>query len=208
MSSNYEIWFMLEDDPSTAFQIPVNPEGYNYSRPTNDKVMQRVGGESAILKMGGAPRTLSFSSVFPAGASDNLEIAPSALKAPHTYEQLLSSYKEDSRRVHVIITGTNINDYFRISSFNTEEKGGDVGSVYYSITLRTSTKIKVTSIDSMGLGVPAGGQVLFKVTKKFNNWKKIAKKFYGSAKKSNVKKLKKANGNRKKPGVGNTVIIP
>lgn len=205
MSTN-QIWINLEGDNSNGFQIPVNPESYTYTQGTNDKLVSRINAESATIKQGAAPRILSFSSVFPAGASENMEVAAGSLRKPNDYDALIRSFKESNKRVHVTITGTNINEYFRITSYKTEEQGGDVGSIYYSISFRSAQKLSIKSVKGVSLGTGYDpGKTTYKV-KKGDTWKKIAVKFYGSSK--NWKKIKKANGNKKKPKKGSTIVIP
>ncbi|MBP5163241.1 MAG: hypothetical protein ILP16_09745 [Spirochaetales bacterium] len=207
MSTN-QIWLTLEGDQASSFQIPMNPESYTYTQGTNDKLVSRINAESATIKQGAAPRQLSFSSVFPSGASANLEVAPSQLKTPQQYDALMRAFKESDKRILVTITGTNINEYFRITNYKTEEQGGDVGSIYYTVTFRSAQKIKIKKVSgiSLGTGYDAGTRTI--KAKKGDTWKKIAAREYGSSSKANVKKLKKANGNKKKPKKGQTVIIP
>ena len=203
---SYEIWMMQEGKESKAFQLPVNPENYSYTQSTNDKTVTRVGAESATIRMGKAPHVLSFSSYFPNPDSvtdGELEITRDKLKDPMEYVSLIEKFKEGKARVWVTITGAaGIAAGFSITSFKTEEKGGDVGTIFYSITLKTKPKISIEKSTSDLVVYTDSGSILnrpkkYKV-KKGDTWKTIAKQFYGSSKASVVKKLKNANKKKKK----------
>lgn len=161
-SSHNEIFMSIDNDDGTkkeGFKIPYNPESFRVVEGTNEKTVNIAGLGQVVVKSGRSPLSLTFSSFFPFVEDFESDLEGEeyeqakrdyerALKAgselndnetllkPNEYDKLIRKWKNGSDAVHVLITNTNINAFFSISTYTTEEEGGDVGKISYTLTLK------------------------------------------------------------------------
>ena len=146
ISNTYTFW--LFQDRDIRFQLPVPPEELKVSNKAKNTVFNIDGlGEATFVQ---TPNLLeySFSSELPANYYGACSYRN--LKKPEDSVEILNSMKA-SGPVRFIVTGTNINILVTIEDFSYSEKGGDVGTLLYSMTLkeyrnRTPRKIIVTPV--------------------------------------------------------------
>lgn len=140
MKGHNQIWMSVENEDGSikeGFQIPYNPESFTITEGTNEKTVQVAGAGSVIVKNGKSPVTLSFSSFFPVSEEPGCELEnPQDQKKPSEYDALIRKWKNGSSPVHLLITNTNVNTYFSISTYTTSEEGGDVGKINYTLSLK------------------------------------------------------------------------
>ncbi len=164
-SSHNQIWLSIDKDdgsPEEIFQIPFNPENYKVVEGTNEKTVQIAGLGQVTVKSGKSPMTLTFSSFFSPGISDGFELEnESDLKTPMEYDAILRKWKNGSKPVHLLITNTNINAYFSISTYTAEEEGGDVGTIQYTLSMKQYGT--ATGSDSAGGNGSAGGGLVRRI---------------------------------------------
>ena len=135
-----QIWLSIENDDGSmkeGFQIPYNPSEYTLTEGTNEKSVNIAGLGSVTVKNGKSPMTLSFSGFFPKEAVPGAELDDGEeLLDPMEYDAMIRKWKNGSAPVHLLITNTNINAYFSISTYTTKEEGGDPGTIQYSLSLK------------------------------------------------------------------------
>lgn len=140
MSGKNEIWLSIDNDDGSmkeGFQIPYNPPEYTVTEGTNEKTVTIAGLGTVTVKNGKSPMQLTISSYFPPTAEPGCELADiSQLKTPMEYDKILRRWKNGSEAIHLLITNTNINAYFSISTYTTTEEGGAVGTIQYTMTLK------------------------------------------------------------------------
>ncbi len=140
MSSSNQIWISIDNDDGSikeGFQFPYNPEEYQLTEGTNEKYVTVAGLGQIVVKSGISPMTLTFASFFSPAAESGLELEKVGdLKTPREYDSLIRKWKNGSKPVHLLITNTNINAYFSISTYTTSEEGGDVGKINFTISLK------------------------------------------------------------------------
>lgn len=124
-----EIWLK----GSSRVRIPVLPSEYTVSSAQNNTTVNVIGIGEVVLKGKRGLRTISFSSFFPS-RYDPSYCETTALKAPKTYVNLIEKMKQ-AGRVKLVITGTPVNFYCTIESFEWGEKDG-TGDIGYTISLR------------------------------------------------------------------------
>ena len=138
--SHNQIWMSLDNDDGSmaeGFQIPYNPESYKVVEGSNEKTVSVAGLGSVTVKSGKSPLTISFSSFFSSEAEPGLELEDEGdLLTPNEYDQIIRRWKNGTQPVHLVITNTNINGYFSISTYTAEEEGGDVGKIQYTLSLK------------------------------------------------------------------------
>ena len=208
-SSHNEIWLSIDDDDGSmkeGFQIPYNPEKFQITEGTNEKTVQIAGLGQVTVKSGKSPVTLSFSSFFPLEGDESMELEdPEDLKTPQEYDAMLRRWKNGKVPVHVLITNTNINAYFSISTYSVQEEGGDVGTIKYTLQMKQYgtasgldggySGLLVRKIDIEVKHLPEVPEI-YRVQKK-DTLQKIAQYFYDDVTmayeiyKLNTKKLKK-----------------
>ena len=161
-SSRNQIWMSIDNDDGSmkeGFQIPYNPESFTVVEGTNEKTVTVAGTGSITVKNGKSPMTISFGSFFPPSVESGLELDNSnEMKTPNEYDAILRRWKNGTTPVHLLITNTNVNAYFSISTYTTEEEGGDVGKIYYTISLKQYGTASGSDSVSGGMG-SAGGLV-------------------------------------------------
>lgn len=139
MSSN-QVWISIDNDDGSikeGFQFPYNPEEYQLTEGTNEKYVNIAGLGQIVVKSGKSPMTLTFSSFFPPSLESGIELENTAdLKSPREYDSLIRKWKNGSKPVHLLITDTNVNSYFSISTYTTSEEGGAVGRINFTISLK------------------------------------------------------------------------
>ncbi len=220
MSSNRnQIWMSIDNDDGSmkeGFLVPYNPERFQVVEGTNEKTVTIAGLGQVTVKNGKSPLTLTFSSFFPLGVEPGSELSDGdVLLAPNEYDKMIRNWKNGSDPVHVLITDTNINAYFSISTYTSVEEGGDVGKISYTLTLKqygtaqgtdsaTNGGGMVRQIDIDPYQLPTTPET-YKVQKK-DTLAKIAKRFYNDLSYTykiyelNTKKLKKGVNTKLKKG--------
>lgn len=178
----------------TKFRFPVLPEKVKVAYGSNNDKMRVCGvGEVTVIQDSEAA-SIKFSSFFPKdyfSGCDYRDI-PDPLSAVDTIIEM----KNSGKPVRFTITGgMNVSMYVTIEKFETEEQGGDLETIHYSISLKeyrevTIRQIKVevsTKKATISAPVsrtdtsPSGGQT-YTVVKGDCLWN-IAKKFYGNGSK-------------------------
>lgn len=194
-SSHNQIWLSIDNEDGSmkeGFQIPYNPESFTVTEGTNEKTVTIAGTGSVTVKSGKSPMSLSFSSFFSLGIEPGLELDNEGdMKTPNEYDAIIRRWKNGSTPVHLVITNTNVNAYFSISTYTTEEEGGDVGKIYYTISMKQYGT--ASGIDSTG-GVATSGALVRRIdidvynlpavpdtyiVQKKDTLQSIAKHFYG-----------------------------
>ena len=138
--SRYEMWFTCNGE-SEKIQIPVLPEIINIDRGTkNQSVHIADFGEVTIMQSRTAVNII-FSSFFPVSIFSGCSV--DYLREPHVLVETIIKWKDSKKPVHFVCTGTQIDLFCSIESFNIHENGGDVGTIYYSIQLREYREVVV-----------------------------------------------------------------
>lgn len=139
----YEMWITYNSNKK-RLQFPVLPEKIEISYPSrNDTVYVYGVGEVTVKKHPGA-FVIKFSSFFPAKPCQGSIRKP---KAPKKCKEFLEKIMEIDKPAKFIFTGSpcRINTLCTID-FNVSEQGGDIGTIYYDITITEYKKVSVRKI--------------------------------------------------------------
>lgn len=187
MSSNCEIWITC-DRSQQKLRLPVLPETVAVKNGSKNDTINISGLGEVLIKQDRAALSFSFSSFFPSGYFAGVAYGP-----PNPYDciEKIIAWKNSKNPIKFIVTSMNINLFCEIEQFDYEEKGGDVGTIYYSISLKEYQEVKIRQIDvspaTQVAQIPAdtgqrtdNGQnaKTYTVVKGDCLWN-IAKKFYG-----------------------------
>ena len=121
---------------STAIFIPVMPEKLTVKSPgKNETATVLELGEINRIRQRGL-REVSWESHFP--AHDAPYVSAWENRSPADYVRDIEDWRDTRESGRLSITGTdlNINMAVAVEDFSYEERGGEVGDIYYSITLK------------------------------------------------------------------------
>lgn len=142
-NSKYELWITFNGEKE-KIRLPVLPEKFDMSMGTKDQSVDIVGLGEILVAQNRPATEFSFSSFLPSATFPGIQF--SKIYEPKTIRDKLIGWKNSTKPVHLIIAGLNIDCYCRITKFQPTEKGGDVGTVHYSITLKEYRETQVRQV--------------------------------------------------------------
>lgn len=130
-----ELWLTFDNNNETL-QLPVNPPELSVGQDSqNDSIDVFNLGEVTILQKPKAI-TFGFNSFFPETPGPYLNISEDKLKQPNYYIEMINKWRASYKPVRFIVTETEINYLCSIETFDYTERAGDVGTLYYSLSLK------------------------------------------------------------------------
>jgi len=138
------------DGEKQKMQFPIHPESIQVKIGSKNTSVD-ISGLGEITIMQDRPAVvISFSAFFPATMCQGLQTA--RLTSPRVLTDKIWNWKNSTKPVRFLVTGTNLNMYCTIEELRCEEHGGDVGTIHYSITLKEYREVSVRkiSVDSSG----------------------------------------------------------
>lgn len=117
--------------------IPVNPEEISIKYPSDNKDYDVIGIGQVVVPRKPALKEISWESFFPASTSDPYVDADAY--DPDEYVDWFENAMKKNQKVRLIITRDRLYDTnirCIVSDFETTDKGGEPGDMYYSVTLR------------------------------------------------------------------------
>lgn len=139
-------FYLTSTTTNETFRFPVNPEEVQVQ---TEKQIETVD----IYRLGeidfpqGEKRTsISFSSFLPAEYDTYCQY----VNIPNPVEAInkLDAWRKEGKPLRLIITGTPINTLVIIASLSWTIKGGEVGDIYFDITLRSWQDVKIRTISA------------------------------------------------------------
>ena len=124
-------------------QLPVPPAEFSIVKENNNEVVniQTLGEISLIGKSKLA--SISLSSFFPAQEYSFIQ-ARNLLK-PYDYVRVIENFRTSGKPIRLLITDTDINDFFTIESLEYGERDGS-GDVYFTISFKQNKVITITNL--------------------------------------------------------------
>ncbi len=200
MVTNYQMW-ITHNGGRELLRVPVLPERFNISIGSNNSSVNVAELGEIIVKQARPAFQFSFESFFPKRSFPGLSVTgiarTIALAAPLLYVEMLKSWHDSYKPIYLILTNLGIATYCTIERFDFYEEGGDVGTIYYSLTLKEYREVTVRSVTvdaSTGTASVANtdtrvDNTVIPQTYTVQNgdclWN-IAKKYYGSGSKYTV----------------------
>lgn len=144
MNTDYQIW-ITANSGKEKIQLPVNPEAITIKQGSNnEKINISALGEITILQE--LPATqFSFSSFFPATYFPGVKTKK--IEKPLTLINKILEWQKSKKPICFIVTQCGINVYCSIESFQYSEKGGDIGTYSYSLSLKEYREVTLKKID-------------------------------------------------------------
>lgn len=172
MSTNkVQLWFETNGGES-KLQLPVNPEKITivYSAHTDNVYVGSLG--DVVIPGKAKAAQISFSSILPANYFSGCSV--SKPMSPELYIMAIDAFVNFGTVVKFRITDRDINMTAVVDSFQYTEKGGDVGTYEYSISLKEYKCVKPRQID---LNKITGKATVSKQTPVRTNTKEIPKTY-------------------------------
>lgn len=146
MSSNYQMW-LTHNAGSRKLRFPVLPESLKMTNGSKNKSVDIAGLGEIIIQQDRPAYGIEFSSFFPAKAFPGMQ---GKLVSPQKLKDKLLEFKNSEKPSEFLITGTTVSLFCTIEDFPYEERGGDVGTIYYSLKLKEYREISVRKVDLNG----------------------------------------------------------
>jgi LysM repeat protein len=145
----YEFWLSFKNN-AERLQLPVNPPELSIkSGSQNAKVSVNKLGEVSIIQ-DPVLKTFSFESFFPSEWGPYICTPGGDFFEPWHYVETIERWRRSGWPIRFIITGIpGMNYAVTVESFEYSEKGGDVGTVYYSMQLQEYKFIKVKQMETV-----------------------------------------------------------
>ena len=143
--SGYEMW-IIADGSSDKMQFPVLPEKLKVSRNGNNESVIISGvGETTVIQAPAADK-IKFECFFPGAYFPGCQTETP--EDPMTYVNKINEFmnSEEPVRFVVVSSGCSISDFYTVEAFEYWEEGGDVGTIQYSITLKSYKEVSSRSI--------------------------------------------------------------
>ena len=122
---------------SKKMVIPVNPEEITIKNPTDNKEYDVIGVGQVVVQRKPSLKEVSWEGFFPASKSD--PYVNQGADSPEDYADEILSAMKARQKIRLIITRDKLFDTNMrciVSEFETTDKGGEPGDLYYSITLQ------------------------------------------------------------------------
>lgn len=212
MSSNCQMYLAQVD---TSFRFPVLPEKVKVSYGSSNDKMKVCGVGEVTIKQDSDAANISFSAFFPKIYFNGCDYRD--IPNPNDAVSTITGMMESKKPARFTITGgMNVSMYVTITKFETEEQGGDAGTIHFSLTLKEYREVRIRQIKvqvstrKAYISAPTGRtdtssreSQSYTVVKGDCLWN-IAKKFYGSGSKYTVI----YNANRSVVGGNPNLIYP
>ncbi|MDR1408858.1 MAG: LysM peptidoglycan-binding domain-containing protein [Oscillospiraceae bacterium] len=142
-TTKYQMWLTANGEKE-KLRFPVLPKEISIRDGSKNQSVSIVGLGEYTVPQSAPALVYSFSCFFPATAYPG----SGTITKPKTLVDKIRKWKKSGKPVRFIITGANIDTFCTIEDFPRSEMGGDVGTVYYSLTLKeaitpTVRKVKV-----------------------------------------------------------------
>lgn len=142
MNTKYQMWITYNAEKE-KLRIPVLPQTFNISIGSNNSSVDVAELGEIVVKQARQAIQFSFSSFFPLTSFPGVG---TSLTDPLICVEKLKRWQEGDKPVHLILTDVGIDKYCTIETFDYYEQGGDIGTIYYDLTLKEYREITVRQV--------------------------------------------------------------
>lgn len=143
MPSKYQMWLTYNGEKE-KLRFPVLPEEINIKKGLSSKSVDIQGLGEVVIMQDPEAITISFSSFFPSTPFPGVQFED--LTPPSDIKDKITVWQKSDLPVHFIVTGTTINLFCIIEDFKYSEKGGDIGSLHYSLSLKEYKEVHARQV--------------------------------------------------------------
>ena len=143
MITKHAIWLTFNAERE-KIHFPVNPEEIQINCGGKFDSASIAGLGEILIQQDRPAVEISWSSFFPSSyfAGMNFEV----MYDPYWVSSRINSWKARNGPCHLIISNSNIDMYVLVSKYTLKEVGGDVGPVYYDISLKEYREVTVRQV--------------------------------------------------------------
>jgi len=181
--------WMTHNGGTEKLRFLVLPDLVNIRKANSSKSVNIQGLGEVIIKDDPEAIIVSFSSFFPAAPFPGIQVEPDEFVTPNRLKDIITVWQKSDKPVHWFVTGMTTGLHFRIEDFPYFERGGDVGTLHYTLVLKEYRTVKIRSVElkqeKAVVPAPAPARVdnrvaprTHTVVKGDNLWK-IARTYYG-----------------------------
>lgn len=141
MSSKYSMHLSFNGSKE-KITIPVLPSEFTVKYSSKLQTMDIIELGEVVTSSTESAATISFSSFFPATSFPGVKVKSN----PRSLVNKIRKWKSSNKPVRLVVAGCGINMYCMIDAFTVTEKGGDVGTIYYTLSLKEYREIKIRKL--------------------------------------------------------------
>lgn len=144
---------------STKIRIPVNPEEIEIKYPSNNKECDVLGVGQVVVQKRPGLKEVSWKGFFP-GDDSAAPYINKGVKSPKWYEMQISKAMRIRQKGRLIISRSGLYDTNMrciISQFETTDKGGEPGDMYYSLELQEYRDYSPQTVSIVTTTSPSSG---------------------------------------------------
>lgn len=141
--------YLIDEIKNYTFHFPVNPlEKINVKSERRYITADIIdAGEVDIFQKGEKVKEISFNTLLP-HEYDSSYCRYFTIPTPSDAIALFEYWKNTDQPIRLIITDFNFNNLVTISEFTNEERSGEVGDIYLSISFRSYKELKIETIST------------------------------------------------------------
>lgn len=143
----YEMWLNYDNDSKT-FCFPVLPESIKIKETGKDVTFNIDQMGEIFHKSKRNALKFSFSSFFPSEYGNWCQVPKRSFKSAVTCHKWIQQIIEAKNPAHFVLVGgpIAINCFVLVSSYTAEEKGGDPGTIHYTIEMKEYRETSLRTI--------------------------------------------------------------
>ena len=141
--SAYQMW-LTRNGGKEKIRFPVLPELITIKKGAMNRSVNIQGLGEVLIKGDRTAIVISFSSFFPSTPFPGVRFED--LTPPSDLKDTITIWQKSEMPVQFIVTGTTINLFFVIEDFTYHERGGDIGTLYYSLILKEYREVAARQV--------------------------------------------------------------
>ena len=131
--SKDEIWLTFNNE-AEKIHFPVNPEKFTITCNGKTDSVDIVGLGEILIKQDRPAMEITWKCFLPSSYFPGMNFKE--IYDPYWVANRINGWKDREGVCHLVVTNTPINLYVLVTKYKLWEVGGDVGTVYYDITLK------------------------------------------------------------------------
>jgi len=142
MPSRYQMW-LTHNGGTDRIRMPVLPDVFTVVKGSSSRSVNIQGLGEVIFRNDPSAPVITFSSIFPATPIQGMQ---GALISPNDLVARIESWQSSKRPIRLLVAGMSAGAYFRIENFTHHERGGDIGTIHYTLVLKMHRSVTLRQV--------------------------------------------------------------